>query len=70
MTTQEAFKEMIQDRGIHNDLELSGGYVRKVRKAINDNPDTPEHWGISLDKMHQLLQKVGYSKKQETLWKR
>ena len=70
-TTHQAFKSMINIRGIHNELDVSSSTVRGVRKKINDHAlDDPLKWGISLDLMHAWLEKAGYNKISETLWKR
>lgn len=69
LTTTEAFAQMIQLRGIHNDLGVEGGSTRFWRKRVNDNPDNPAKWGISIDKMEELLLRTGHSIVQEKLWK-
>ena len=68
-TTIQAFKEMIQTRGIHNALEISNGEVEEVRKKINNHAlSNPLKWGLSKDLMDGWLRKVGYIKITETLW--
>lgn len=69
-TTEEAFAQMIQLRGIHNDLELSGSTTRMWRKAVNDNPDDPTKWRISEELMSELLEKTGHTVIQVKLWKK
>ena len=68
LTTSEAFKEMINLRAIHRELEVSSNLTRQWRKQVNDNPDNPKAWGISTDKMEQMLTKFGYTVAQEKLW--
>lgn len=68
-TTIQAFKEMIQTRGIHDALEISSAEVDEVRKKINNHAlSNPLKWGLSKDLMHSWLDKVGYIKLTETLW--
>lgn len=69
MTTTEAFAAMIQLRGIHNDLGLTGGTTRQWRKAVNDHPDDPTRWGITINRMEELLIMTGHKVVQEKLWK-
>ncbi len=68
LTTTEAFAQMIQLRGIHNDLGLDGGTTRKWRKQVNDNPGDPSTWGISINRMEELLTLTGHKVVQEKLW--
>lgn len=55
---------MINESGIHHKLEISDSTARTLRKRFNDGTS------ISLDKMEELLEKAGYSVKQEKLWEK
>jgi len=69
-TTQEGFADMIQLRGIHHELGIQGGTARTWRKKVNDHPDDPTQWGISLDLMEACLKLTGHTIIQEKLWKK
>jgi hypothetical protein len=63
MTTDEAFIQMINIRGIFHKLDLAKGTVGKMRSdLITGNAK------ISLDKKIELLKKAGYKVKQEMEW--
>jgi hypothetical protein len=66
-TTPSAFKEMINIRSVHRFLEIPSATVRFFRKKVNSSDDW-QQWGITLNKMEELLNKAGYRKVQETLW--
>ena len=68
LSTREAFKHLIRRRGVHRELEVSDSAVRSWRRNISEHPEYPMSWGVSLDRMEQLLQKAGYKKLQDTLW--
>ncbi len=69
MITDQAFKELINKRGISEQLGLNGGTFRNYRKWVNDNPDDPTLWKISRKKKQELLEIGGYNVIQEMLWK-
>lgn len=69
LKTTEAFANMIQIRGIHHELGIESTTVRYWRKKVNDNPENPKSWGITTDKMEELLILTGHKVIQEKLWK-
>lgn len=62
-STKQAFTDLINQRGIHQQLGVSDSTVRDWRKKIRDGTG-----GITIDKMEELLQRAGFKKIQETLW--
>ncbi len=69
-TTTQAFAEMINLWGIHKEMELSSATTRGLRKRVNDHPNDPTKWKISIDKMEEMLTKFGFEVVQEKLWKK
>lgn len=63
MTTREAFLKLISQRAIHQELGVESSHIRNYRNMIKDQGKYP-----SLEKMMELLEKGGYSIKQETQW--
>ncbi|NNV57376.1 hypothetical protein [Limnovirga soli] len=63
MTTNEAFEQMINTRGIFRILGLTKGTVGKMRSDMRAGLNN-----ISLDKKIAHLQKAGYIIKQEMKW--
>ncbi|MEQ8548745.1 MAG: hypothetical protein RIC03_12585 [Cyclobacteriaceae bacterium] len=68
-TTIQAFKELVNERGIAKELDINPNTLRSYRKMVNDNPDDPTLWKISINKMEELLEAGGYTVVQEKLWK-
>jgi hypothetical protein len=62
MKTIEAFLGMINQRGIHNVLNMNSASVRTLRRRTNIGKHT------SQDKMIELLKKAGYKIKSEMTW--
>lgn len=62
MNTIEAFREMINTRGIASELGMNDSTVRSLRRRMNNNAF------ISYNKMMELLTKAGYHIIQETIW--
>ena len=64
MNTDEidkAFKELINERGVHNRLGIDSNKVRQLRTRVNNNTyDSP----VSLDTKIALLQKSGWRQSQ------
>ncbi len=69
MTTEQAYKELINKRGIADQLQLNGNTLRNYRKWANDHPEDPSQWKVSIRKMEELLELGGYKVVQEKLWK-
>lgn len=61
MTTQEAFKQLVSQRGWYKLAEIDPNTARSLKKHFNDSK-------ISLDKMEQILVCAGYKKIPEN-WK-
>jgi hypothetical protein len=70
LTTHQAFAKLIQLRGIHHELGISSSTVRTWRKKVNDHPDDPTQWSITLDRIEALLTLTGHQVIQEKLWKK
>jgi hypothetical protein len=64
MTTEEAFEEMMNTRGIYHKLGIAKGTAGKMRSDMRDGLNN-----ISLDKKIELLKKAGYEIKQEMIWR-
>ncbi len=64
MTTDKAFEEMINKRGIYNKLGLTKGGVGRMRYDLRNNINN-----ITLDLKINLLQKAGYKIVQDIVWK-
>ncbi len=64
MTTDKAFEEMINKRGIYNKLGLTKGGVGRMRYDLRNNINN-----ITLDLKISLLQKAGYKITQNIVWK-
>lgn len=60
----QAFKEMIHTRGIHEKLGISSQQVRNYRQYLKDGR------GVSTDLKIQLLQKAGVYTQEKTFTKR
>lgn len=63
ITTTEAFRVLINTRGIYHKLGKSEVSVRQLRKNFNDNPTS-----VSITMMEDLLTKAGFKVVQEKLW--
>lgn len=63
MTTDEAFDQLLNTRGIYKILELHRGTVGKMKSDLQTG-----HAKITLDKKIELLEKAGYIKKQDIVW--
>ena len=62
MTTREAFKHLISERGFYKKVEgLSESNARQIRKNFQEGK-------ITIDKMEEILEKAGFKVKQEKLW--
>jgi len=64
MTTDKAFEEMTNKRGIYNKLGLTKGGVGRMRYDLRNNINN-----ITLDLKISLLQKAGYKITQNIVWK-
>jgi hypothetical protein len=64
MTTDKAFEEMINTRGIHNDLGVSQKLVSAYRQHLKNG----RH--ITIDQKFELLNKAGFQLVQEPKWTR
>lgn len=62
MTTVDAFRKLINTRGIHNKLGMPSSTVQSLRHRLKLGVH------ISTDKMIEILIKGGYKIKQEMLW--
>jgi len=62
MTTEVAFRIMINTRGIHKILHVRRGTVGKWRHDLKNEAK------ISLDKKTELLERAGYVIHQDTRW--
>lgn len=63
LTTDEAFKEMINTRGIYKRLGIHEGTVRRMRSDMRAGIKN-----ITLDKKVELLTKAGFPMVQEMRW--
>ncbi|MBS7565084.1 hypothetical protein KHS38_11775 [Mucilaginibacter sp. Bleaf8] len=62
LTTKEAFKKLIDERGFHKKIPgLSESTGRSLRKYFNDGK-------ITIDRMEEILLKAGFNVIQEKLW--
>lgn len=61
MTTKETFKAIISRRGWYQDLDIPVNTAKSLAKRFRDNQ-------LSLDKIEEIIQKAGYTVKQEKLW--
>lgn len=61
-TLESLFREVINTRGIHHQLGMNESTVRALRKQFNDGGS------ISVEKMREVLQLVGYKMVQEERW--
>jgi hypothetical protein len=59
--TRQLFEEVINTRGIHQQLGWSSDVVRGLRRNLKEGK-------VSLDKMHEVLHLAGYQIVQETKW--
>jgi hypothetical protein len=66
--TEDAYARMINLRAIFHELEVDSSTARHWRKNVNDHPNEPEKWGITKNKMEELLKKTGHKVIQEKLW--
>ncbi|MDP9231004.1 MAG: hypothetical protein M3O67_10105 [Bacteroidota bacterium] len=64
MTTEEAFEEMMNKRGIYHVLGIAHGTAAKMRSDMRAAKNN-----ISLDKKIELLKKAGYDMVQDIIWK-
>lgn len=64
MTTIEAFRQLINIRGIYKKLDMPPSTIQSLRHRLKLGVH------ISNDKMIEILIKGGYTIKQEMLWKR
>ena len=64
MTTDEAFKKMINTPKIFKVLEMKADSLYSIRHHFNNGSQF-----ISLDKKISLLQKAGYKMMQDIVWK-
>jgi len=60
--TKTLFKQVIHQRGIHHELGITQNALLNLRR-------NQKLGKVSLDKMHEILEKAGYKKVQVTLWK-
>lgn len=63
MTTKEAFKELIDERGAYKTLGIPNSTLRSLR-------DNFKKGKVSIEKMEALLEKAGYKVIQEKLWEK
>jgi len=61
---------MINLRSIHIELGVTSSTTRTWRKKVNDHPDNPKEWGISINHMEELLTRFGYTVVQEKTWEK
>jgi hypothetical protein len=55
MTTPEAFNQLIQEKGIHHQLEITASQLAALRYDYRNRK-------VSAEKMEELLLKAGYRK--------
>lgn len=58
------FGVVINERAIHNEVDMNESTVRALRKKWNDGAP------ISVEKKREVLEKAGYQLVQEELWGR
>lgn len=63
MTTDEAFEQLLNTRGIYKTLVLHRGTVGSMKALLKTDPSK-----ITLDKKIELLKKAGYKMKQDIVW--
>lgn len=63
MTTREAFEQLINQRAWYTDLEIT----EVTASALKSNFKKGK---VTLDKMEEVLEKAGFTVKQEKLWER
>lgn len=61
MTTKETFKAIISRRGWYQDIDIPVNTAKSLAKRFRENQ-------LSLDKIEEIIQKAGYTVKQEKLW--
>lgn len=62
MTTNEAFEQIIEDRGRLKKIGINQSTIRSLRKRFYEKK-------LTIDKMEELLLMAGAKVKQEKLWK-
>lgn len=60
---EKLFEEVINIRGIHHELEMNEATVRSLRKRFTTG-------GVTVERMREVLSKLGYQKVQEERWGR
>lgn len=63
MTTKEAFAQLVSQRGWHNDLGISDNTAWSANKNFKIGK-------LSIERMEELLEKAGFTVKQEKLWQK
>ena len=63
MTTREAFEQLIHKRAWYTDLDIT----EVTASALKSNFKKGK---VTLDKMEEILNKAGFTVKQEKLWER
>lgn len=63
MTTDEAFEQLLNTRGIYKTLELHRGTIGSMKDALKNG-----NVKITLDRKIELLKKAGYAMKQDIIW--
>lgn len=61
MTTHEAFKSLVSQRGWYTILNIPDNTARSYAKRFRENK-------LPIEKIEEILQKAGYKVKQEKLW--
>lgn len=60
-STEDLFSEVINTRGIYQDLGIGEYAVKNLRRNHKEGK-------VTIDKMHEILEKAGYHIVQETKW--
>ena len=63
MTTKEAFAQLVARRGWHKDLGITDSAAYSVKNHFKSGD-------ITIGKMEELLEKAGFTVKQEKLWEK
>ena len=63
MTTREAFAQLMRQRGWHKDLGISDNTAWSAHNNFKKG-------AISIEKMEEILEKAGFTVKQEKLWEK